>query len=48
MAEFIGFRATMMKALIHAPGDGLQRMKLSVWCSFVIAKTVQMAELETG
>jgi hypothetical protein len=27
MVEFIGFRATMMKALIHASGDGYPAMK---------------------
>jgi len=28
--EFIGFKATIMKALIHAPGDGFQPTRLSV------------------
>jgi hypothetical protein len=38
MAVFIGFKATMMKALIHAPGDGFQVMKLLVLCAVDTAR----------
>jgi hypothetical protein len=41
MAVFIGFKATMMKVLIHAPGDGFQVMRLLALCSFDIARTEQ-------
>jgi len=36
MAAFIGCKATTMKVLIHAPGDGFQAMKLLVWFSLDI------------
>ncbi len=38
MAVFIGFKAIMMKVLIHAPGVGFQAMKLLALCSFDIAR----------
>jgi hypothetical protein len=41
MAVSTGFKATMMKAPIHAPGDGFQLMKLLVWCSFGTNETAR-------